>query len=320
MEEIKINEIENIEIGHAHNKKALTGCSVALFKKGAVAGVDIRGGAPGSRETALLKPDKLVEKIHAIVLAGGSAFGLDAASGVMKYLEENDIGFDTGAAKVPIVTSAILYDLDIGDSEIRPDQKMGYDACINASNKNFESGNIGVGLGATVGKIAGVEKMMKGGLGSIAYQIGDLKVGAIVAVNSLGDIINPQNGEIIAGALNKDNKSFLRTENFLYENYDKNHDFFKGNTSLGIVFTNAKLNKVEANKLAVKAHNGYAQTMSPAHTDFDGDSIFAVSSANIDADFNIISILAIKAVKNAVIDAVKSAKGLKDIKAYRDIK
>ncbi|MGM0410404.1 MAG: P1 family peptidase [Bacillota bacterium] len=320
MEKIKINEIENIEIGHAQNKKALTGCSVALFKKGAVAGVDIRGGAPGSRETALLRSDKLVEKIHAIVLAGGSAYGLDAASGVMKYLEENNIGFDTGAAKVPIVSSAILYDLDIGDPKIRPDQKMGYDASLNASNEEFKSGNIGVGLGATVGKIAGKEKMMKGGLGSVAYKIGNLKVAAIVAVNSLGDIINPKNGEILAGALNKDDKSFLGTEKFLYENYDKNHDFFKGNTSLGIVFTNAKLNKVEANKLAVKAHNGYAKTMSPAHTDFDGDSIFAVSSANVKADFNVIAMLAIKAIKNAVIDAIKSAESLKGIKAYRDLK
>mgnify|MGYP006277236081 FL=1 len=320
MEKIKINEIEELKIGHAHHKKGVTGCSVFLFEKGAVAGVDIRGGAPGTRETALLKPDKMVDQIHAIMLAGGSAFGLDAASGAVKYLEENGIGFKTKAARVPIVSSSVLYDLEIGNSEIRPDFDMGYQACLNASKDDFPNGNIGAGMGATIGKIAGAEQMMKGGLGTAAYKIGDLKIGAAVAVNSLGDIINPENGEIIAGALNKDKNSFLNTEKLFYENYKKNNNIFGTNTSLGIVITNAKLNKVEANKIATKAHNGYALTMSPAHTDFDGDTIFVASTAKIDADINTLNLLAVKVIKEAVLNAIKSALTIDGVISLNDLK
>ncbi len=320
MEKIKINEIEDLKIGHADNKKGITGCSVFLFEKGAVAGVDIRGGAPGTRETALLKPDKLVDKIHAIMLAGGSAFGLDAASGAVKYLEENGIGFKTGAARVPIVSSSILYDLEIGSSEIRPDIDMGYQACLNASKDAFSNGNIGAGMGATIGKIAGPDQMMKGGLGTAAYKMGDLKIGAAVAVNSLGDIINPHTGEIIAGVLNKNKNSFLDTEELFYENYKKNNNIFGTNTSLGVVITNAKLSKVEANKIATKAHNGYALTMSPAHTDFDGDTIFVASTSKINADINTLNLLAVKVVKEAVLNAIKSADTIDGVISMNDLK
>lgn len=319
MKEIKINEIDDLKIGHAHNKKGVTGCSVFLFEKGAVAGVDIRGGAPGSRETALLKPDKLVDKIHAIMFAGGSAFGLDAASGAVKYLEENEIGFETGAARVPIVSSSILYDLEIGNSNIRPNFEMGYQACLNVSQNNCKNGNIGAGMGATIGKIAGPEQMMKGGLGSAAYKIEDLKVGAVVAVNSLGDIINPKNGKIIAGALDKNKNNFLDTEKFFYENYNKTNNIFGTNTSLGIIVTNGKMSKVEANKVATKAHNGYALTMSPAHTDFDGDTIFVASTGKIDTDINTINILAVKVIKEAVLNAVKSANTIDGILSVNDL-
>ena len=319
MKEIKINDIENIKIGHADHEEGITGCSVMLFEDGAVAGVDIRGGAPGSRETALLKSDKLVEKIHAIMLAGGSAFGLDAASGAVKYLEENNIGFDVGVAKVPIVSSAILFDLEIGKSKIRPDSKMGYKACLNASSKDFANGNIGAGMGATIGKFAGADNAMKGGLGTVAFQLGELKVGAMVAVNCLGDVINPKNGEILAGALSEDKREFLNTEKLMYNSYDKKNNVFGTNTSIGIVVTNAKMNKVEANKVAVKAHNGYAQTMSPAHTEFDGDTIFAVSTDNIESDINVINLLAVKAIKGAVLRAIKSADSIDGIISYKEL-
>ena len=319
MKKIRINEIEDLKIGHAQDKKGITGCSAFLFEKGAVAGVDIRGGAPGSRETALLKPDKLVNKIHAIMLAGGSAFGLDAASGVVKYLEENNIGFETGPARVPIVSSSILYDLEIGRSEIRPDLDMGYEACLNASKNDFDSGNLGVGMGATIGKIAGPDQMMKGGLGSAAYQLDELKVGAVVAVNSLGDIINPETGKIIAGALTEDKKNFLDTEKYFYENYNQDNNIFGTNTSLGVVITNGKISKIEANKISSKAHNGYALTMSPAHTDFDGDTIFTAATNKVDADINTINLLAVKVIKEAVLNAIKEADTIGKVPSFRNI-
>lgn len=319
MEEIKITDIKGVKIGHVQNREAITGCSVAIFEDGAVTGVDVRGGAPGTREIALLKPDKMVEKIHAIMLAGGSAFGLDAASGVVKYLEEKGIGFDVGLARVPIVSSAILFDLNIGSSDLRPDLNMGYQACLNASSREFSDGNIGAGFGATVGKFAEVDQMMKGGLGTAAFQVDQLKVAAMVVVNCLGDVINPVNGEIIAGALKKNGNSFADTEKMMISSYNQKQNVFSGNTSLGIVITNAKLNKVDANKVAVRAHNGYAQTMSPAHSEFDGDTIFVSSTANINADINVVNLLATKAVKKAVINAVTAAETIDGVISYTDL-
>ena len=319
MKEININDIEGIKIGHAHNKEALTGCSVMIFENGATAGVDIRGGAPGSRETALLKADKMVEKIHAIMLSGGSAYGLDAASGVMKYLEENDIGFDVGVAKVPIVSSAILFDLDIGSSKIRPNLNMGYEACVNASNKEFANGNIGAGMGATVGKLAGSTYKMKGGLGSAAYKVGELKLGAMVAVNCLGDVIDPKSQKIIAGAFDYNSNSFLNSENIMLS-FDEDKNLFPSNTSLAIVVTNGKMIKVDANKIATKAHNAYAQTMSPAHTEYDGDTIFAVSTDEVEVDIDILNVLAVKALKEAVINAIKYAGSVNGVLSYKELK
>lgn len=206
---IPFTDIEGIKVGNAQDMEAITGCTVVLCEDGATAGVDVRGGSPGTRETDLLKSENLVDRIHAVVLAGGSAFGLDAASGVMKYLEEKGVGFDVQVTKVPIVCSAILFDLNIGDFRVRPNSEMGYIACINATDRECPNGSIGAGTGATVGKLFGNERAMKGGLGSYAVQVGDLKVGAIVAVNCLGDVIDPSTGEILAGLLDENGEKLV---------------------------------------------------------------------------------------------------------------
>jgi len=320
MKEIKFANIDGIKIGHAQDFEGATGCTVVLCEEGATGGVDVRGGSPGTRETDLLNPQNLVDKIHAVVLSGGSAFGLDAASGVMKYLEERDIGFDVQVTKVPIVCSAVLFDLVVGDYRVRPDFNMGYEAAKNANNKEDRSGNIGAGTGATVGKFLGVERAMKGGLGSYAVQIGDLKVGAIVAVNCLGDVIDPDTGEILAGLLDKEGKDFIGTENTLIENYNNKKNIFSGNTTIGVVATNGIFTKAEANKLASMSHNGYARAIRPAHTIFDGDTIFTMATGKVEADINVVGFLAAKTMEMAVVDAIKSADSAYGFKGYKDIK
>ena len=212
MREIAFTAIEDIKVGHAQNLEAATGCTVILCEEGATAGVDVRGGAPGTRETDLLNPVNLIEKVHAIFLAGGSAFGLDAAAGIMRYLEEKQIGFDVQVTKVPIVCGAVLFDLTIGDHRVRPDKEMGYQACLNAGNTECRQGNIGAGTGATVGKIHGMKHAMKSGLGCYALQVDVLKIGALVAVNCLGDVIDPNTGERLAGPLNEDMRTLGNTE------------------------------------------------------------------------------------------------------------
>ena len=291
MKEILVNQIEGIKIGNAQNLNGLTGCTVVICEEGATAGVDVRGGAPGTRETDLLDPVNLVEKIHAVILAGGSAFGLDAASGVMQYLEERNIGFDVGVTKVPIVCSAVLFDLVIGDYKIRPDKVMGYQACENAEFNEYREGNMGAGTGATVGKIFGPEYSMKGGLGCYAIQVGELQVGAIIAVNCLGDVVDPDTGKIIAGALNEDKSTFANTEEIMISRYSEKKNLFSGNTTIGVVVTNGKFTKSEMNKIASMAHNGYGRTMRPAHSMFDGDTIFTMATGKVDADINVVGLL-----------------------------
>lgn len=320
MKEIKFTDIDGLKIGHEQNFEAATGCTVVICEEGAVAGVDVRGGAPGTRETDLLDPVNLVEKINAVVLAGGSAFGLDASSGVMEFLEKRDIGFDVSVTKVPIVCSAVLFDLVIGSSRIRPDKKMGYSACINAYNEQEQlQGNIGAGTGATVGKILGPEFSMKGGLGIYAVQIGQLKVGAVVAVNCLGDVVDPCSGRIIAGALNKDKNGFANTESIMMDQYHEKSNLFSGNTTIGIVATNAVLTKAQAKKISSMAHNGYARTMRPAHSLFDGDTIFTLGTGNVDADISVIGMLAANVMEQAILNAVKNAKSCYDYISYSDI-
>ncbi|CDI48938.1 P1 family peptidase [Clostridium tetani] len=318
MKEISISSIEGIKIGHAEDLKAATGCTVIICKEGGSGGVDIRGGSPGTRETDLLNPINLVDKVHGIVLSGGSAFGLDASTGVMEYLEEKNIGFETSFGKVPIVCSAVLYDLDIGMSNIRPNKAMGYAACLN-SEKSYENsqGNVGAGTGATVGKILGPNNAMKGGLGSYALQVGDFKIGAIVAVNCLGDVIDPNSGKILAGAIN--DRSFLNTENILISSYNKDRNIFMGNTTIGAIVTNGILTKSQCTKVSSMAHNAYGKTMNPAHSMFDGDTIFTLGTNKVTCDVNTAGMLAVKVMERAVLNGIKNAKSHYEYISYSDL-
>lgn len=319
MEEIQFTDIDGIKVGNAQDLEAATGCTVVICEEGAAAGVDVRGGAPGTRETDLLNPVNLIEKIHAVVLAGGSAFGLDAAAGVMQYLEERGIGFDVQVTKVPIVCGAVLFDLNIGSHKIRPDRKMGYEACLNAGQKDIPGGNIGAGTGATIGKILGRKRAMKSGLGSYALQVGTLKVGALVAVNCLGDIVEPSTGLKLAGLLSEDLATLASTEDVMIEAYADKKNLFGGNTTIGVVVTNAAFTKAQATKLASMAQNGYARTMKPAHTMFDGDTIFALATGNVEADLSVVGMLGSRAMERAVLSAVKKAQPRYGLKCYADL-
>lgn len=319
MEVRKINDIPGIRIGNAQDLEAGTGCTVIICEEGAVAGVDVRGGSPGTRETDLLKSENQVEKVHGVLLAGGSAFGLDAAAGVMQFLEEKDVGFDVGVTKVPIVTGAILFDLVCGDHRVRPDKAMGYQACAAAQDQQFCEGSVGAGTGATVGKFFGLEHAMKGGLGSYCVQTGYLMVGAVVAVNCLGDVIDPASGVILAGAYKDDPFSFLCIEEGMIEYYNKMGNVFSGNTTIGAIITNAALTKTQANKIASMAHDGFARTIRPSHTMFDGDTIFVLSTGKVEADTSVVGLLAARVMEQAVINAVKKAAPLFGFKAYRDV-
>ena len=260
-----ITDITGIRVGHDTNLEAGTGCTVILCDTPAMGGVDVRGGAPATRETDLLRPMTLVEGVNAILLTGGSAFGLDAASGVTRYLEERGIGYDTNVAYVPLVPAAAIFDLAFGSANIRPDASAGYRACEQASSAPVAQGTIGAGTGATVGKMAGPDFMMKGGLGSASTQLSDgTLVGAIVVVNALGDVVDPQTQTVIAGARSPSGSGFLAGNPF-------------GNTTIAVVATNAALTKEQANKVAQMAHDGMAQAIHPAHTMFDGDTVFALA-------------------------------------------
>ena len=310
MKEIPVTDIEGIRIGHAQDLDALTGCTVLIAEKGVTAGVDVRGGAPGTRETDLLDPVNLVQQIHAVFLAGGSAFGLDAATGVMEFLEERNVGFDVGVTRVPIVCGAVLFDLAIGNHKVRPDRKMGYQACLNAGNSGCAEGDVGAGAGASVGKILGVEQCMKSGLGTCCFQAGGLKLGAVIAVNCLGDVIHPKTGTILAGVLSKDRSAFLDTEKIMVEQFVSGGISFGGNTTIGMVVTNGKFTKSQTGKLASMSHNGLARTMRPSHTMLDGDTIFALATGEAEADINVAGMLAARAVEQAVLRAVLKAKSL----------
>ncbi len=314
-----ITDVRGIEVGHAQNEEALTGCTVILCRKGAVAGVDVRGGAPGTRETDLLNPINLVERIHAVVLAGGSAFGLDAASGVMRYLEEKKIGFNTGVARVPIVPSAILYDLNLGRADVRPDSAMGALAAASAVSDPPAEGNVGAGTGASIGKMFGMTLAMKSGLGTASMDIGGgVIVGAIVAVNAFGDVIDPKTGEILAGLrsgkvgpLRVGGKGqFADTLAMMKKPIGRGILGFasRANTVIGAVATNAKLTKAQATKVAQMAQDGIARTIRPAHSMLDGDVIFALSTGTKQADVSIIGAFAAEVMAQAIIRAVKTAK------------
>jgi L-aminopeptidase/D-esterase-like protein len=314
-----LTDVRGVEVGHAQNDEALTGCTVILCRKGAVAGVDVRGGAPGTRETDLLDPVNLVQKVHAIVLAGGSAFGLDAATGVMRYLEEHKIGFNTGAARVPIVPSAILYDLNLGHASVRPDSAMGYLAASQASSAPPAEGNVGAGTGASVGKMFGATLAMKAGLGTASLNIGGgIIVGALVAVNAWGDVVDPETNQILAGLrsgkispLRVGSKNyFADTLSMLQKPVGRNLLGFasRANTVIGVVATNAKLTKAQATKVAQMAQDGVARTIRPAHTLLDGDTIFALSTGAKKADISTVGAFAAEVMAEAIVRAVKLAK------------
>lgn len=302
--------MKGFRIGHAQDAVAATGVTVVLCEEGAVAGVDVRGGAPATRETDLLDPVNSVERIHGLLLAGGSAFGLDAASGVMTYLEERGIGFDVQVTKVPIVCGAALFDLAVGDWRVRPDRAMGYQACLDADDGEPAQGNVGAGTGASVGKLLGMGRAMKSGVGWSVLREGELEVAALVAVNCLGDVVDPERGEIVAGLRDESGKALVGTEEAMIARWGEKRNLFSGNTTLGVVLTNGAFTKAEMNKLASMAHDGYGRTLRPAHSMFDGDTIFALSLAAVEADLNVVGVMAVRAVERAVVNAAARASSL----------
>ncbi len=324
MKEISINDLEDFRIGQTENKEAGTGCTVILSEQGMAAGVDIRGGGPASRECELLRPFSTTDVIHALVLGGGSAFGLDAAGGVLQYLEERKIGFDMGITHVPLVCQSDIFDLTVADPMVRPDKAMGYQACVHSESRNYKDGNYGAGCGATVGKWLGMDYCMKTGIGSAAISLdtreGELKLGAVVAVNAIGDIYDPETGKIIAGLLTEDGKSFRNTEQMMYESAEIKDNHIVGNTTIGAILTNAAFDKIKLSKIASMAHNGYARCIRPVHTSLDGDSIYALSSGSVKADIDMVGTLAARVMSMAIVKAVKSAEKAYGYPSYSDLK
>ena len=307
-----ITDVAGIEVGHFTDARRPTGCTVIITRDGAVAGVDVRGAAPGTRETDLLHPSNLVDRVHAVLLAGGSAWGLDAASGVMQWLEENNIGLDVGFGLVPIVPAAVLFDLPVGDSNIRPDARAGYQACVAASRNAPDEGNVGAGAGALVGKLFGLQRAMRGGIGSASVTVDGFTVGAIIACNALGDVIDPATGQPLAGARTPDGSALLNARDAILDGAAPQSLLAGTNTTIGVVATNAILTKAQAHRLAQVAHDGLARAINPVHTMSDGDTLFALGTghAGRSADMLLLSTLAAEVTARAVVRAVLAAKGL----------
>lgn len=317
-----ITDVAGIKVGHFTDSRRPTGCTVILVEESAVAGVDVRGAAPGTRETDLLNPINTVQAIHAIVLAGGSAFGLDAATGVVRYLEERGIGYNVGVAKVPIVPAAILFDLGVGDPKIRPDAEAGYKACKAASSNAPAEGNFGAGAGATVGKLFGMSRAMKSGIGTSAVKLeSGVTVGAIVAVNAVGDVFDPSTGKPIAGARTKDGKSLLNSMTAILRGEPLPPMLAGTATTIGVVATDAVLTKAQATKVAQMAHDGLARAINPVHTAWDGDTIFALATGKSSkpANVTLIGALAAEAMSRAIVRAVLAAKGLPGLPSASDL-
>ena len=300
-----ITDVPGIRVGHAHDLDARTGCTVVLPDQAAVAGADVRGSAPGTRELELLRPLRLIQKVHALLLTGGSAFGLDAAGGVQHYLEERNIGYDTAVAKVPIVPAAVIFDLAVGDSQIRPDKEMGYAACKNATVDENRQGRIGVGAGASVGKILGQHHAMDGGVGSCAAKLEDVTIGVFVVVNALGNIIDPASGKTIAGARHPKTGRFIDPIKQLSALHRTSFSQIS-NTTLAVLATDAKLDRLQAIKVAQMAQNGIAKAITPAHTTFDGDITFALSVGSKNADINALGALGAELVVQAILNSVRN--------------
>ncbi|MBM3182887.1 MAG: P1 family peptidase [Chloroflexi bacterium] len=314
-----ITDVTGVRVGHYTDTDSVTGCTVILCENGAVGGVDVRGSAPGTRETDLLRPTNLVERIHAILLSGGSAYGLNAAGGVMHYLEERGYGYDTTVAKVPIVPAAVIFDLNVGNPTVRPGFEEGYKACLAATDKAVPEGSIGAGTGATVGKILGIEKAIKSGLGTDSQMIaGDIVVAALVVVNAVGDVVDSRNGKTIAGPRNEQNKGFLSTLDLLKQMCDW-QSWAATNTTLCVVATNASLSKEQVNKLAQMAQDGFARAINPSHMMHDGDTVFALSLGDKTCDINILGSVAADVVSRAIVRAVQKAKTLGGIPSISDM-
>lgn len=312
-----ITDVPGIKVGNVENREALTGLTVALMENGAVCGVDVRGSAPGTRETDLLHPINMIEKVHAICLSGGSAFGLEAATGVMQYLEEQGIGLDVGVAKVPIVPAAVLFDLQLGDGKVRPDKRMGYEAVSKAMRGRLGAGNIGAGCGATVGKLNGFQNAMKGGLGSASMELANgVVIGAIVAVNAVGDVRDPATGEILAGPVNPITGSIEDSIELLRKSAGPDVPF-GSSTTIGIVAANVAMTKAEATKVAQVAQNAIARTIYPAHTMHDGDTIFALGTGEKTCNVDVVANMAAKVMEQAIVQAVKAAEPVGKMLAYR---
>lgn len=320
MKEIPVSQMKGFKIGHAQDVEHATGCTAILCEQGAWAGVDVRGGSPASRETELLRPVNTVQQIHCVMLSGGSAFGLEAGDGAMQFLAERDVGFDTGYGRVPIVCGASLFDLELVSNQVRPDKAMGYAACVDAmSGKEPAQGNVGAGTGATVGKFHGPEYMMKSGLGIYAAQSGAVQCAAIVAVNALGDIMDYDTKKLLAGLLTEDRSAMADTVQVMYREIENNRKPWAGNTTIGCVITNAKLDKCQCNKLASIAHNGYAQAIRPVHCAADGDTIFLMTTGEVEVGVDAVGALITECMGRAINRAAlntEPAYGLKSAQSF----
>lgn len=314
-----ILDVKGLKVGQVENKEALTGCTVVICENGATCGVDVRGSAPGTRETDLLDPINSVQKVHAVVLSGGSAFGLESTCGVSKYLEEQNIGFDVGVCKVPIVTGAVLFDLGVGDYKVRPDKEMGYEACLKASETELKQGNYGAGCGSTVGKVKGIDYVTKSGIGSYSIKLDNgIVVSALIAVNAFGDVY--ENGKVIAGVLSDDKKELLNTYEIMKQGVMKG-GFNIDNTTIGVVATNAKLTKAQCKKISQMAHDGYAKAIFPIHTPHDGDTIFTMATGEIEveADLTLLGSIATEVVEKSIINAIKKSETIQNIVSYKEL-
>ncbi len=307
-----ITDVAGIEVGHFTDTRRPTGCTVVITREGAVGGVDVRGAAPGTRETDLLAPTNLVDRVHAVLLTGGSAWGLDAACGVMQWLEEHDLGFPTGAGRVPIVPGAVLFDLMVGDAKIRPDAAAGYRACELASTQAPAEGNVGAGTGAAVGKIFGMERAMKGGIGTASVTVEGITVGALIACNALGDVIDPDTAQPIAGARTRNGRALLDTRRALLRGEPPKTALAGTNTTIGIIATDAVITKAQASRLANSGHDGLARSINPVHTMSDGDTLFALGTgrAGNTLPMVVLGTMAAEAVALAVVRAVRAAEGI----------
>jgi L-aminopeptidase/D-esterase-like protein len=307
-------DVPGLQVGHFTLSERLTGCTVVLAPHGAVGAVDVRGAAPGTRETDLLDPANLVDKVHAVLLSGGSAFGLDAATGVVRWLDEQGIGFETGYGRVPIVPAAVLFDLPVvrpgDDPKARPDAQAGYQACQAASTATPAAGNVGAGAGACVGKLFGLDRCMKGGIGNASVRVGPWVVGALVACNAVGDVIDPATGQVLAGARTADGRSLLDTQRALLQGERGNSPLPGTNTTIGVIATNATLTKPQAKRLAMSAHDGLARSIRPAHTTLDGDTLFALATGTETStpDLMLLTVMAAEATALATVDAISKAR------------